>query len=141
VNLFTFVEVHAHTLHRRHASAPLLQPLPDSAPVLILLPGLTGGSDDTYVRFAARDAEAAGMRTVVFTARGCGDTMLTTPQFYSALFIGDMEQVVAHVRALYPDSLLFATGYAMRSLLLRACGDSAHVSCSALDEVSVPVSV
>ena len=89
-----------------------LQPLADDAPVQVLLPGLTGGSDDTYVRFAVQYAEAHGIRTVVFNSRGCGDTLLTTPQFYSALFVGDMEQVVAHVHRLYPNSLLFATGCA-----------------------------
>lgn len=86
--------------------------------MLILLPGLTGGSDDTYVRYAAQYAEAHGVRAVVFNSRGCGDTFLTTPQFYSALFIGDMEHVVAHVRQLYPDSLLFATGWSLGANIL-----------------------
>jgi predicted alpha/beta-fold hydrolase len=95
-----------------------VQPFPSDAPVLILLPGLTGGSDDTYVRYAAQYAEAHGVRAVVFNSRGCGDTFLTTPQFYSALFIGDMEAVVAHVRGLYPDSLLFATGWSLGANIL-----------------------
>ena len=95
----------------------VLQELSADAPVHVLLPGLTGGSDDTYVRFAAEYAESHGMRSVVFNSRGCGDTMLTTPQFYSALFIGDLEQVVAHVRQLYPRSQLFATGALARRRL------------------------
>lgn len=58
------------------------------------------------------------MRAVVFNSRGCGDTMLTTPQFYSALFIGDMEHVVEHVRSLYPNSLLFANGWSLGANIL-----------------------
>lgn len=63
-----------------------MQPLPDDAPVLILFPGLTGGSADSYVRYAARYAELYGVRAVVFNARGCGDAFVTTPQFYSAVW-------------------------------------------------------
>jgi hypothetical protein len=95
-----------------------MQELPKDASVVILLPGLTGGSDDTYVRYAAQYAESHGVRVVVFNSRGCGDTTLTTPQFYSSLFIGDLECVVAHVKELYPQSFLFATGWSLGANIL-----------------------
>lgn len=69
------------------ASAP---PLPDDAPVLIVLPGLTGGSHDAYVQHLAVEAARAGLRTVVFNSRGTGDGPVTSAQFYSASFTGDM---------------------------------------------------
>lgn len=65
-------------------------PLPDDAPVLILLPGLTGGSHDTYVSYAAEKARTFGMRAVVFNSRGTAGSPVTSPQFYSASFTGDM---------------------------------------------------
>lgn len=103
------------------------QVLPDDAPVVILLPGLTGGSDDTYVRYAVRYAEALGVRAVVFNSRGCGDTTLATPQFYSSLFIGDLEAVVTHVAELYPDSVLFATGWSLgANILVNYLGAKGH---------------
>jgi predicted alpha/beta-fold hydrolase len=112
--------VHACLGHckRFHRQLPGIQDLPSEAPVVILLPGLTGGGDDTYVRYAVKYAEAHGLRAVVFNSRGCGDTMLTTPQFYSSLFIGDLECVIAHVKELYPQSILFATGWSLGANIL-----------------------
>lgn len=95
-----------------------VQPLADDAPVLILLPGLTGGSDDSYVRYAVHYAESHGTRAVVFNSRGCGDTFLTTPRFYSGLYIGDMQRVVDAVRLQYPRSQLFAAGWSLGANIL-----------------------
>jgi hypothetical protein len=64
--------------------------LPDDAPVLILLPGLTGGSGDSYVRHAVLQARESGIRAVVFNSRGTADSPVTSTQFYSASFTGDM---------------------------------------------------
>lgn len=95
-----------------------MQPLADDAPVLILLPGLTGGSDDSYVRYAVHYAESHGTRAVVFNSRGCGDTFLTTPRFYSGLYIGDMQRVADAVRLRYPRSQLFAAGWSLGANIL-----------------------
>ncbi|XP_038724752.1 embryogenesis-associated protein EMB8 isoform X3 [Tripterygium wilfordii] len=54
--------------------------LPLETPVVILLPGLTGGSDDSYVRHMLVRARSKGWRVVVFNSRGCGDSPVTTPQ-------------------------------------------------------------
>jgi predicted alpha/beta-fold hydrolase len=64
------------------------QDLPEDAPVLILLPGLTGGSGCTYVRHCVLRMQRAGIRSVVFNSRGTSDSPVTTPQFYSASFTG-----------------------------------------------------
>ena len=72
----------------------LLQELPPDAPVVILLPGLTGGSEDSYVQHAVRHARDAGIRAVVFNSRGTSDSPVTTAQFYSASFTEDMRWVV-----------------------------------------------
>ncbi|XP_010533546.1 PREDICTED: embryogenesis-associated protein EMB8 isoform X2 [Tarenaya hassleriana] len=54
--------------------------LPPSSPVLILLPGLTGGSQDSYVRHMLLGAKSKGWRVVVFNSRGCGNSPVITPQ-------------------------------------------------------------
>nr|GMC99899.1 embryogenesis-associated protein EMB8 isoform X2 [Ipomoea batatas] len=63
--------------------------LPPDSPVLILLkcankatlqPGLTGGSQDTYVRHMLVRARNKGWRVVVFNSRGCGNSPVTTSQ-------------------------------------------------------------
>lgn len=65
------------------------QALPEDAPLLILFPGLTGGSGDSYVQYAVQSAKRAGIRAVVFNSRGTADSPILTPQFYSASFTGD----------------------------------------------------
>ncbi|KAL9246621.1 hypothetical protein vseg_020135 [Gypsophila vaccaria] len=94
--------------------------LPPSSPVLILLPGLTGGSGDTYVRHLLLRARTCGWRVVVFNSRGCAHSPLTTPQFYSASFTGDLSLVVSHLLDLYPLSNLYAVGWSLgANILLR----------------------
>lgn len=43
-------------------------------------PGLTGGSQDSYVRHMLLRARSRNWRCVVFNSRGCGDSPVTTPQ-------------------------------------------------------------
>ena len=121
-----------------------LQALPDDAPVLILLPGLTGGGDDSYVRYAVHHAETHGTRAVVFNSRGCGDTFVTTPRYYSGLYIGDMQRVVHAVRLRHPRSLMFSAGWSLgANILTNYLGfvgedtplDAAAVMCNPFDLV------
>ncbi|KAM0059932.1 putative alcohol O-acetyltransferase [Helianthus debilis subsp. tardiflorus] len=87
--------------------------LSPKSPVLILLPGLTGGSGDSYVRHMLLRARKKGWRVVVFNSRGCGHGPVTTPQFYSASFLGDISEVVEHVSSRYPDANLYAAGWSL----------------------------
>ncbi|PWA94270.1 esterase/lipase/thioesterase family protein [Artemisia annua] len=92
--------------------------LPPDAPTLILLPGLTGGSNDSYIRHMLLRARNKGWRVVVFNSRGCGHGPVTTPQFYSASFLGDISEVVAHVSFRYPDANLYAAGWSLGANIL-----------------------
>ncbi|KAL6182793.1 hypothetical protein ACLB2K_044206 [Fragaria x ananassa] len=97
--------------------------LPAHAPLLILLPGLTGGSDDSYVRHMLIRARNRGWRVVVFNSRGCGGSPVTTPQFYSASFLGDICEVVDHVGGRYPEANLYAVGWSLgANILVRYLG-------------------
>ncbi|KAG6636449.1 embryogenesis-associated protein EMB8 [Carya illinoinensis] len=101
--------------------------LPPESPLLILLPGLTGGSGDSYVRHMLVRARSKGWRGVVFNSRGCGDSPVTTPQFYSASFLGDMREVVEHVAARYPKANLYAVGWSLgANILVRYLGQESH---------------
>lgn len=51
-----------------------------------LQPGLTGGSEDSYVRHMLLRARSKGWRVVVFNSRGCGDSPVTTPQVLLLFF-------------------------------------------------------
>ncbi|KAJ9706340.1 hypothetical protein PVL29_001721 [Vitis rotundifolia] len=97
------------------------------SPVLILLPGLTGGSEDSYVRHMLVRARSNGMRVVVFNSRGCADSPVTTAQFYSASFTEDLRQVVAHVANRYPNANLYAVGWSLgANILVRYLGQESH---------------
>lgn len=122
------------------------QTLDDSAPVLILLPGLTGGSGDTYVQHAVIHARKAGIRAIVFNSRGTSKSPIVTPQFYSASFTQDMRCVVAHLASKYPKSRLFAAGWSLgANILTRYLGEegentpiqAAVVMCNPFDLVRI----
>eukprot|EP00891_Asterochloris_glomerata_P000961 jgi/Astpho2/961/e_gw1.00016.122.1_t len=101
-----------------------MQDLEDDAPVIILLPGLTGGSHDTYVRYMVQACSQHGVRAVVFNSRGTSDGPVTSPQFYSASFTGDMRQVVGMVKQRYPQSELLAAGWSLgANILVRYLGE------------------
>ena len=104
---------------------PEAQKLPPTAPVLLLLPGLTGGSEDSYVQHAVVHARRAGIRAVVFNSRGTSDSPVTTAQFYSASFTEDLRCVVAHVASTLPPGVpLFAAGWSLgANILTRYLGE------------------
>lgn len=111
--------------------------MPSNSPVLILLPGLTGGSEDSYVRHMLVKARSKGWRVVVFNSRGCGDSPVTTPQFYSASFLGDMSEVVSHVCARYPKANVYAVGWSLgANILVRYLGQES-ASCALSGAVSL----
>eukprot|EP00882_Tetradesmus_deserticola_P023266 GHRQ01025317.1.p1 GENE.GHRQ01025317.1~~GHRQ01025317.1.p1 ORF type:complete len:356 (+),score=75.50 GHRQ01025317.1:460-1527(+) len=92
--------------------------LPLDAPVLILFPGLTGGSGDSYVQHAVLQARHAGIRAAVFNSRGTAESPVLTPQFYSASFTGDAREVVDHVAKRFSNSTLFAAGWSLGANIL-----------------------
>ncbi|KAK8964188.1 Embryogenesis-associated protein EMB8 [Platanthera guangdongensis] len=101
--------------------------LPPDSPVLILLPGLTGGSQDTYVRHMLARARKKGWRVVVFNSRGCAHSPVTTPQFYSASFTEDLGEVVKYVSACYPMCKMYAVGWSLgANILVRYLGQESH---------------
>ncbi len=100
------------------------QDLPEDAPVLLLFPGLTGGSGCSYVLHAVRRAKQAGIRAVVFNSRGTADSPVTSPQFYSASYTEDTRAVVEHVTKARPRSILLAAGWSLgANILLRYLGE------------------
>ena len=86
---------------------------PATAPVCVLLPGLTGGSEDSYVRLMVQALLRAGVRCAVFNSRGCAGSPVITPQFYSASFTSDCREVMAHVRGRHPGVPLVGVGWSL----------------------------
>ncbi|KAL0923677.1 hypothetical protein M5K25_007743 [Dendrobium thyrsiflorum] len=92
-----------------------------------ILPGLTGGSQDTYVRHMLVRARKKGWRVVVFNSRGCANSPVTTPQFYSASFTEDLCEVVKHVLKCYPKCKIYAVGWSLgANILVRYLGQESY---------------
>lgn len=67
----------------------------DRRPVLIVLPGLTGGSDAVYVRDTVSAFAASGHWEIcVINPRGCGGSRITSEFLYNPRATWDLRQVI-----------------------------------------------
>lgn len=89
-----------------------------TSPIVIILPGLTGASQAEYIKCLITSAKKVGIRCVIFNNRGLGGVELKTPRTYCAANSDDLSEVVEHVRKLYPNVPLGATGISMGGLIL-----------------------
>lgn len=88
------------------------------APIILILPGLTGESQAEYIKCLVIAANQIGLRTVVFNNRGLGGVTLKTPRLYCASNCEDLSEVVNHVKRTNPNVKLGATGISMGGLIL-----------------------
>lgn len=89
-------------------------------PILIVLHGLTGGSDNEYVRWMVLSAhKQLDISCVVVHARGCGRSQLTSPRSFCAANTSDLRSSVNYIRALVgPETPIFAVGYSLGAGIL-----------------------
>ena len=98
-------------------------PLPDTAPLLVCLHTITGGSHD--FAGAAMLARTRGFRVVVFLRRGHIDRPLATPRFNLLGCVHDLHAQLVHVRSQYPQASHVAclSSSAGTGLSVRYCGE------------------
>lgn len=84
-----------------------------TAPICLLVPGLTGSSSSQYIRRAAAALHRAGLRVGAYNPRGRGGNALLTPFFYSAGYTEDLRRVIKRTRLAYPGARLSAAGYSL----------------------------
>ncbi|XP_077267081.1 abhydrolase domain containing Hydr1 [Temnothorax americanus] len=89
-----------------------------TSPIVVILPGLTGGSQAEYIKCLVSAARKNGIRCVIFNNRGLGGLELKTPRTYCAANYDDLSEVIEHVKKLYPHVPLGATGISMGGLIL-----------------------
>ncbi|KAF7322957.1 AB hydrolase-1 domain-containing protein [Mycena chlorophos] len=92
--------------------------LPEDAPIIVVLHGLTGGSYESYVRSILVPAIARGYRAVVVNFRGCAGVPITSGQMYSAGYTGDIRQALIYISNLYPRAPLFGLGFSLGANVL-----------------------
>ncbi|CAI9739203.1 Hypothetical predicted protein [Octopus vulgaris] len=106
-------------------------PDPAKRPTVILLPGLTGNSRETYALHIVQQSSILGYRSVVFNYRGtsANEDKLLTPRTYCATDTEDLETVVNHVKNCYPEAPLFGVGISLGGMImtgyLAKCGENA----------------
>ncbi|KDR20893.1 phospholipase ABHD3-like isoform X2 [Zootermopsis nevadensis] len=91
---------------------------PTNAPIIIILPGLTGDSQSQYIRCLALSANRMKLRIVVLNYRGLGGMSLKTPRTYNAANFEDLSEAVRHVKILNPGIPVAAVGISMGGLVL-----------------------
>ncbi|XP_042299001.1 phospholipase ABHD3-like isoform X2 [Sceloporus undulatus] len=95
-------------------------PYPDSnsRPTILLLPGLTGTSKESYILHMIQQSKTLGYRCVVLNYRGIAGENLLTPRTYCAANTEDLETAVNYVHNLYSSAALMASGVSMGGMLL-----------------------
>jgi predicted alpha/beta-fold hydrolase len=93
------------------------------APVLVLIHGLNGSSDDAYIRWMAHLAVRPEhgrpiWRVAAYLMRGCGSLRLTSTRGYSAADPEDLAAALQAVKERYPEAPIAAAGFSLGGNLL-----------------------
>ncbi|KAI0655786.1 AB-hydrolase YheT [Cubamyces menziesii] len=98
--------------------------LPDDTPIVVAFHGLTGGSNEAYVRSiispatAPRHAGGLGYRAVVVNFRGCAGTPVTSEQLYHCGNTDDARQALMYIARRYPKARLIGLGFSLGANVL-----------------------
>mmetsp|Transcript_33414 Transcript_33414/g.30409 ORF Transcript_33414/g.30409 Transcript_33414/m.30409 type:complete len:83 (+) Transcript_33414:457-705(+) len=79
---------------------------------MVILHGLTGGSETLYVQELVASSVKCGYRTVVVNRRGVNQH-LTTPFTYHGGSLDDMKHAISHIKEKYPEAPLVAVGLSL----------------------------
>jgi len=90
----------------------------DRRPLVLFLPGISGASDENYILHLVKEAMEAGYRAAVFNYRGLGGLQLKTPRIYNSTNTEDLDLVVRHIDARFPEAPKFAVGCSLGGMLL-----------------------
>lgn len=115
----------------------------DGRPVVLLLSGLGGGSQDTYVRSTAAAAAARGFDAVVLNMRSCGDSPVTSPRFFSA-YLGSTDDVavaVDYIRERRRPSAVAAVGWSNSGTIVVNTLAGLHADIDAACALAAPLNM
>jgi len=83
-----------------------------------VLPGISGGSHENYVRHLLLELQGQSWQSVVFNFRGAADSRLHTPMPYTILGTDDLKHVLRHLHITRPSCPLYAVGFSMGANVL-----------------------
>lgn len=91
--------------------------------IMIILHGLTGGSECNYIQALVQEARNKGYRVVVLNQRGVNQPLKTYKIFHGGT-LDDLRLAIDHIKKSYPDAPLMAIGTSFgANQLLRYLGE------------------
>ncbi|EEY63359.1 serine protease family S33, putative [Phytophthora infestans T30-4] len=102
------------------ASSSWLPDVESTRRTVIVLPGLTGGSPENYIRTTIAKLHKLGWQCVVLNARGCANTPVTTAQLFCSAYTGDLRYVLQQLSEKYhfAQEAFVAAGFSMGANVL-----------------------
>lgn len=88
------------------------------APVLVVLPGITGHSRSGYLVHMVEGVYKRGWRAVVLVYPGTDLSKVATARFLRAHVTHDLDITVNHINKLYPKAMIYACGYSLGASML-----------------------
>lgn len=82
-------------------------------PVLVVLPGLNGGSGDSYVGYTALEAQKLKFRSVIYNRRGFEGVKMKGEHIFSWTRLEDFDEVLEHIVKKSPESKIYTIGFSM----------------------------
>ncbi|KAF8307450.1 AB-hydrolase YheT [Clavulina sp. PMI_390] len=100
---------------------PAFESKEDDTPILFILHGLTGSTQESYIRSTVRDVTRSkvyggekGVRVVAMNFRGCDvDTPVTSQRLYHAGETDDTRSALLWLTETYPNAPIYGAGYSM----------------------------
>ncbi|CAO3686254.1 unnamed protein product [Umbelopsis vinacea] len=102
-------------------SPPFSERPVDNTPTLVVLHGLTGGSHESYIRslLAVVTKPPFNYRAVVFNARGCANSEITTPRLFNGARTDDLRTALTAIQEkLDVSTPLVGIGFSLGSNIL-----------------------
>ncbi|KAF2762563.1 hydrolase, alpha/beta fold family [Pseudovirgaria hyperparasitica] len=91
----------------------------DTKPMLITLHGLSGGSDENYVKECLRLlTEDKTWEACVINSRGCAKSELSSPILYHSSATWDLHQVATFLTQRFPNRKLYGLGFSLGANVL-----------------------
>ncbi|RMD43494.1 hypothetical protein DV735_g1617, partial [Chaetothyriales sp. CBS 134920] len=109
----------------------------DNRPMLVALHGLSGGSDELYLRETLGPLIEQGWEAVVVNSRGCANSKLTSTVLYNARATWDVRQVVKWLRKTFPNRPLFGIGFSLGANMITNYAGEEGADCPLVAAVAV----
>ncbi|KAL6944937.1 hypothetical protein ACO0QE_002379 [Hanseniaspora vineae] len=90
----------------------------DTSPLVLILHGLTGGSNEAYVTSLVQGFQKKGVYPCVLNSRGCAFSSITTPILYNGFWTDDVRFAVDYLKSIQPERKIYLVGISLGASVL-----------------------